>query len=382
VNEQALPPEAFGSALAGLPGMGPARLSALLGRWHPYAAWQSVLENRAHTDHGLAAACRPNPAALGVQWARAARKVDVRALWLKHREAGVAVHVIGGESYPKELCEDPDAPGVIFSMGDCQALSGRRVAVIGTRRCTQYGRDVARELGRDLAAAGVRIVSGLALGIDGAAHSGALAAEAAPPVAIVGSGLDVVYPGRHRDLWKRVADIGLIISEAPLGAPPEPWRFPARNRIIACLAELVVVVESPFRGGSKHTVDAAEARGVQVMAVPGPVRSPMSSFPNDLIAQGCAPARDALDVLVALGLSSARGRGDGDQAPDTRPPPTGDGAAVLAALGWEPASLEQLVARTRLGPAKTSIAVARLERDGWVTSRSGWWTRLAATLGP
>jgi len=306
----------------------------------------------------------------------------VRALWLKHTDAGVTVHVLGGESYPTELCEDPDAPGVVFSMGDCQVLSGRRVAVIGTRRCTRYGRDVARELGRDLAAAGVRIVSGLALGIDGAAHSGALAAEAAPPVAIVGSGLDVVYPGSHRDLWKRVADRGLIISEAPLGAPPEPWRFPARNRIIACLAEVVVVVESPFRGGSKHTVDAAEARGVQVMAVPGPVHSPVSSFPNDLIAQGCAPARDALDVLVALGLSSARGRENGDEATDPRPTPTGEGAAVLAALGWEPASLEQLVARTRLGPAQVSVAVARLERDGWVTARSGWWTRVAATLGP
>ena len=169
-----------------------------------------------------------------------------------------------------------------------------------------------RELGRDLGRAGVRVVSGLALGIDAAAHHGALDAEAdggAPPIGVVGSGLDVTYPRAHGALWTAVAAAGVLVGEAPLGAAPEPWRFPARNRIIAALGSVVVVVESHPRGGSRHTVDAAEARGRQVLAVPGSVRSPASRFTNELLADGCHPARDVTDVLVALGLERVERHG-------------------------------------------------------------------------
>jgi DNA processing protein len=222
-------------------------------------------------------------------------------------------------------------------------------------------------------------VSGLALGIDGAAHRGVLAAGggAAPPVAVVGSGLDVVYPRAHDRLWAQVAEAGVVLAEAPLGARPEPWRFPARNRILAALADVVVVVESRAKGGSRHTVEAADVRGVTVMAVPGPVRSAASAYTNELLVTGCPPARDLLDVLVALDLIG-RGPRHRRRPTPTSPPPPDDPhqAALLEAMGWQPASLDQLVVRTGLGPGQVSVALARLEVGGWVVGEAGWWEQV------
>ena len=380
-----LPPEAHGTALAVLPGMGPARLAALLARWSPEQAWARVLSERAVADPLVAAACRPDPPGVAAAWARAAAPVDVAGVWAAHRQAGITVALKGSPHYPAALADDHEAPAVLFLQGDERAPRARRVAVVGTRRCSRYGAGVARQLGHDLAAAGVAVVSGLALGVDGAAHEGALAAGAAPPVAVVGSGLDVVYPRRHARLWSAVAASGLLVSEAPLGARPEPWRFPVRNRVIAALAEVVVVVESPARGGSLHTVDAAVARDRPVMAVPGSVRSPVSELPNALLAEGCAPARDALDVLTLLGISStgatATATPTGAGA-DPRPPPNGDGGAVLEALGWEPATLDDLVDRSGLGLGAASLALARLEEEGWVAGERGWWERVAGSSAP
>ncbi|MCA1657060.1 MAG: DNA-protecting protein DprA, partial [Actinobacteria bacterium] len=283
-----LPPGAWVAALAALPAMGPARLRAVLAASSPEQAWAGVVAGRACREGVVTAACRPDPAEVAAGWRRAASTVDVAALWAAYRRAGVEVVATGEPGWPDALVDDPDPPAAMFYRGDLAALAeGRRVAIVGTRRCTRYGRDVAHELGRDLAAAGVRVVSGLALGIDGAAHSGALLAAAGPPVAVVGGGLDVVYPRGHAGLWEEVAGAGLLLSEAPLGTRPEAWRFPVRNRIIAALAEVVVVVESAERGGSRHTVDAAEARARPVMAVPGSVRSAVSAYPNSLLADGC-----------------------------------------------------------------------------------------------
>jgi len=361
------PVEAYAAALAGLPGMGPKRLLALLQRWPADEAWSRVSAGGAGVDGDL-----------GRVWREAAAATDVCAVWRAHVDAGVGVHVLGAARYPTLLAADHEPPALLFSRGDPGVLDRRRVAIVGTRRCTRYGRDMAEELGRDLAGAGVCVVSGLALGVDGAAHVGALAAAGAPPVAVVGSGLDVVYPRRHARLWEAVAGSGLLASEAPLGARPEPWRFPVRNRVIAALAEVVVVVESHPTGGSRYTVEAAEARDRTVMAVPGSVRSPASAYPNALLADGCAPARDATDVLVALGLSTAT---SGAPVPDLRPPPGPTEARVLEALGWEPATLEQVVARTGSTPGEASVALSRLERDGHVSATGGWWERIAA-VGP
>lgn len=367
-----VPSEGFAAALAGLPAMGPARLRAVLGTWAPEEAWSRAAAGEACSRPAVALACRPDPAGMAALWRVAARRVSVTEVWEAHQRAGVAVVLPGGPAFPAGLASDIDPPAVLFSRGDPSAVAGRRVAIVGTRRCTRYGRDVAYELGRDLADAGVRVVSGLALGIDGAAHRGALAVAAGggPPIAVVGSGLDVVYPPAHRSLWDQVARAGLLLSEAPLGARPEPWRFPVRNRVIAALAEIVVVVESAERGGSRHTVEAAMARDRLVMAVPGSVRSPVSAYTNGLLADGCHPVRDALDVLVALGLSSA------PSAPaDLRPPPGPEEGPVLDALGWEPATFDDLCARTGRTPGQVSVALARLQAGGWVAERAGWWER-------
>ncbi|MGH9224897.1 MAG: DNA-processing protein DprA, partial [Acidimicrobiales bacterium] len=308
-------------------------------------------------------------------WRQHARSTDVGAAWAALVAAGVGVHVRGDAGYPPALTSDHEAPGVVFSRGDVAAIDGRRVAIVGSRDCTRYGREIAFSLGRDLAAAGVGVVSGLALGVDGAAHAGALKAAGAPAVAVVGSGLDVVYPRRNAHLWRDVAATGVVLSEAPLGAAPEPWRFPVRNRIIAALAEVVVVVESRHRGGSRHTVEAAMARDRPVLAVPGPVRSPASELPNALLAEGCHPARDVVDVLVALNLATpVRASGPAVGA-DPRPPPDAAGQGVLDALGWQPATFEQLVVATGRAPGEVGVALAHLERDGWVVGSGGWWER-------
>jgi DNA processing protein len=368
----ALPQEAWAAALAGLPAMGPARLRAVLDTWAPEEAWALVAAGAGCSRPAVALACRPDPAGVAALWRVAARRVVPAEVWERHLRAGVSVAVRGGPDYPEDLRVDPEAPAVVFWRGDPGVLDGRRVAIVGTRRCTRYGRDVAYELGHDLASAGVRVVSGLALGIDGGAHRGALAAGGGgPPVAVVGSGLDVVYPPAHRSLWEEVATSGLLLSEAPLGARPEPWRFPVRNRVIAALAEVVIVVESADKGGSRHTVEAAMERDRLVMAVPGSVRSPVSSYTNGLLADGCHPVRDALDVLVALGLSSAP-----STTADRRPAPGAEEAPVLDALGWEPATFDDLCERTGSTPGQVSVALARLQAGGWVVERAGWWERV------
>lgn len=342
------------AALAGLPGMGPPRLRALLAGRSPEQAWDAV-----------------RGGAEGDVWQRVARAVDVESVGAAHDAAEVHVLVHGDPRYPSVLADDPAAPTVLFAAGTVDAVCRPMVGIVGTRRCSHAGRQTARTLGRDLTAAGVTVVSGLALGIDGAAHAGALAGEGRAPVAVVGSGLDVVYPRRHADLWERVRETGVLLSEWPLGTRPEPWRFPARNRIIAALVDVLVVVESHAAGGSMHTVDAADARGRTVLAVPGPVRSPASEGTNRLLHEGNGPARDVDDVLAALGLARPL-----PVARPARPGPGGTDGVVLEAVGWEPTSLEQLLVRTGLSPGRVAAALARLEHDSWVRGDAGWWERV------
>ncbi|WP_419929222.1 DNA-processing protein DprA [Candidatus Poriferisocius sp.] len=361
-----LPVEAWLVALASLPAVGPARLRALLDIGSPPVVW-ARLQVPASPELAQIAGKQD----LYGQWQRTAAGLDVAALWARHREYRVGVAALGTPGYPSALSDDVDPPAVVFHKGDPQVVGGPRVAIVGTRRCTRYGSDVAFELGRDLASAGVGVVSGLALGIDAAAHAGALQARAAPPIAVVGNGLDRVYPERNRALWRAVADQGVLLGEAPLGAPPERWRFPARNRIIAALADVVVVVESHSSGGAMHTVTEAAARDRAVLAVPGPVRSSASDGCLELLADGCAPCRDADDVLLVLGLSGA------ETAPlDTRPDPGDAGQQVLEALGWQPADAEQIKGRTGLTMSEVAGAVEELRVAGWVAVSGRWIERV------
>jgi DNA processing protein len=363
---------ACAAALMQLHGMTPVRLARLLSGFRPGMAWQAV-------------AAGAHPADRGHRFTAEARGVDPSVVTRCYEAAGVAVLVPGRPGYPSALVGDPGAPAVLSVAGDPSVLEARpAVAVVGTRSATRYGIRVASDLGRGLAGAGVIVVSGLALGIDAAAHAGALAAgpDAAPPVAVVGTGLDTVYPRENRLLWERVASVGAVFSEAALGTPPSPRVFPARNRIIAALSDVVVVVECHGRGGSLHTVEAAARRSIPVCAVPGGVHSPASVGTNGLIVDGCTPVRDVDDVLTALSL--ARGgpplrSGDGSNLPkDGQDPVANMGRveqAVWDAIDDTPTTVETVLLRTNLSLAALTEAGLGLTSRGLLVGGAGWWIR-------
>jgi DNA processing protein len=361
------------AALSSLPGIGPSRLRALLSERTPSTAWHDLAAGGVRPDASLAAANGGHdPSTLLERWAGAARRIDLGEVADHHRRAEVRILCPGDADWPDALEADPDPPLVLFALGDPSIIGAApAVAIVGTRTATHYGTDVARHFGHALASAGVSIVSGLAAGIDGAAHRGALDAGGVPPVGVVGSGLDVVYPRGHRQLWQQVAAAGVLVSEWPLGTRPGRWRFPARNRIIAALSNAVVVVESASTGGALHTVEEAVRRDRPVLAVPGPITSRASQGTNRLLADGATPACDPDDVLVAVGLGGA---GATSRAA-AEPAPGGDAAVVLRSLGWQPATLDQLVLRTGLAFEVVVRAAAELEQAGWVATDGGWFER-------
>jgi DNA processing protein len=358
-----LPQEAFAAALAALPSMGPARLRRLLGAHSPAVAWE-----RTAPDAG-------------------ASRRDVERAWRRHVSLGIRVLVTGQASYPARLLDDPQAPAVLFCLGDSSALADvPTVALVGTRAPTRYGIGVAAQFGADLAAAGVSVVSGLALGIDGAAHEGACG-TGAPPIAVVAGGLDHIYPRRHERLWERVVSTGVVVSESPAGVPTEKWRFPVRNRLLAALSDVVVVVESRHHGGSRHTVDAAMERGIPVGAVPGSIRSATSEGTNALLADGAFPVCSTGDILVALSLLGAavsvpaEGRRPEKAALSSPPAPApapapGRDRRVYDALSPDPTPLDVLARVTGLDLAELCGGLERLAQGGLARDAGGWWQRV------
>jgi DNA processing protein len=220
------------------------------------------------------------------------------------------------DRYPTGLRVAPGAPWALIGRGDPARLErldpSACVAVVGARRATSYGREVARELGRDLAREGVLVVSGLAFGIDACAHRGAL--EAGSTVAVLGCGPDTAYPATHRALWRRICEEGLVLSELPPGTGAWRWTFPARNRIVAGLCAMTVVVEAAQRSGSLITANLAADLGRELGAVPGPVHSRASAGTDDLLAGGACLVRGASDVLEVLATTpGANGGASGQQ---------------------------------------------------------------------
>jgi DNA processing protein len=364
---------ACAAALVDLEGMTPVRLARLLDGFRPVVAWRAV-------------AAGTHPADRGHRFTAQSRTVDPGLVAERYRSAGVEVLLPDRPGYPAALIGDPGAPAVLCATGDPSVLEARpAVAVVGTRSATRYGVRVASDLGRGLAEAGVAVVSGLASGIDAAAHAGALAAGpgAAPPVAVVGTGLDVVYPRENTRLWERVSSVGAVLSEAPLGTQALPRVFPARNRIIAALSDVVVVVECHGKGGSLHTVEAAARRSIPVCAVPGGVHSPASAGTNGLLVDGCAPVRDVDDVLVALGLARAIPvvRPAGSRAIPPRTGPPSDvildrvERAVWDAVEDTPTTIETVLLRTNLSLAALSGVADALAGRGLLVAGAGWWCR-------
>jgi len=236
--------------------------------------------------------------------------------WFSERleEAGCWAICRHQEAYPIGLRDLDATPAALIGRGEPSVVAAlephRGIAVVGSRRATSYGREVARGLGSELSTSGLVVVSGLAFGIDACAHRGALDAGA-PTIAVLGSGPDIPYPAAHRTLWRQIAETGAVVSELAPGSIPWRWSFPARNRIIAALAGMTVVVEAAARSGSLLTADLAADLGRDLGAVPGPVSSRASAGPNELLAGGACVVRDGQDVLDALldaGAASTAGR--------------------------------------------------------------------------
>jgi DNA processing protein len=269
-------------------------------------------------------------------------------------------------SYPGRLRSVHDPPIGLFvrGNGELELLDQPCVAVVGARACSSYGTEVAVTLGRDLARAGVVVVSGLARGVDGAAHRGAL--EAGTTVAVLGCGIDRDYPSAHAALAGLIAARGLIVSEYAPGVEPAPWRFPARNRIVAGLADATVVVEARARSGALITADLALEEGREVLAVPGEITSSLSAGTNELLRLGAIPVTSAADVLAVLGIEPA-------------PPPAAvpkeslspAAQALAAAVGDRPLTFDELIHRSGLEPSVVSATLVELELLGLVRESDG-----------
>jgi DNA processing protein len=264
--------------------------------------------------------------------------------------------------YPPLLAELHDPPERLHIRGgEIELLTRPAVAVVGARSCSPYGREVGRSLARELAAAGLVVISGLARGIDGEAHRGALDAGG-PTLAVLGCGIDRDYPRAHADLARRIAESGAIVSEYPPGVEPAPWRFPARNRIIAGLALATVVVEARERSGALITADFALELGRDVFAVPGEITSALSSGTNGLIRQGAAPLLSSADLFEALGIEFARPQ---------RPLVSPSAGTVLDLVVETPRSADELVRVAGLASSEISAALVELELAGLVSMSDG-----------
>jgi DNA processing protein len=309
-------------------------------------------------------------------WRSAARDEPART-WSRCVDLRVRVTFIGGSGHPAMLVDDPLPPPVLFSKGDIGLLDGRRVAIVGTRNATSAGRAVARELGRGLARAGVHVVSGLANGIDGVAHRGVLDVvtrsheqACGRPIAVVATGVDVVYPRQHARLWDEVAAEGLLLTEGPPGTRPEPFRFPLRNRIVAALSEILVVVESRERGGSLITATLAAERGIPVMAVPGSAANRAALGTNALLREGSAPVLGVDDVLLALDLDHSR---TGPQFAEQRGRPRAVDLDAYRACACSPMTIGDVAASTGASLIEAAMSLARLEQGGWLVQADGWY---------
>ena len=293
---------------------------------------------------------------------------DERAFRSRLARVGVGWIARSDVQFPACLAAIFDPPAGLFLRGHgaIGLLDRPAVAIVGARSCTPYGVHVAAMLGRELVAAGLVVVSGMARGVDGAAHRGALDGGGAT-VAVLGCGIDRDYPAAHAELARRIAERGLIVSEYPPGVEPAPWRFPARNRIIAGLAAATIVVEARRRSGALITADLALEEGREVFAVPGEITSALSEGTNDLIRNGATPLRSSHDVLEVFGLAP----------PDERPPEIGEEAgAVFEAVRTGAASADDLARRSGLDVAAVASRLVELELAGLVVEGEGVYRAL------
>ncbi len=324
-------------------------------------------------------------AALAVLPEGLAQRVAATRTWLQAAEHR-RVMVLGDVDYPAQLLNTADPPLLLYLWGRAELLARPSVAVVGSRSPTPQGRDNARQFAVGLVRSGWTVVSGLARGIDGAAHEGALEAAAQRPpdqasgastIAVVGTGIDIVYPLAHRALCQRIVTGGLLVSEWPLGTPPLPENFPQRNRIIAGLAQGTLVVEAALRSGSLITARLAAEAGREVMVIPGSILSAQAQGGHALIRQGAALVGSVEQVLQELSMPASAGAGGSALPQEPASPAEGEIDSsqhedpVLRAMGTDPCSLDALMARCGWSAADLNVQLLALELLGQVARLPG-----------
>ncbi|HZR93807.1 MAG TPA: DNA-processing protein DprA [Gaiellaceae bacterium] len=316
----------------------------------------------AETDSHLVAVPR------GERFARFSRRFDERGYLAGLARRGLRWLPRSSPAFPRRLAAIFDPPPGLFLRGSAavELLERPSVAIVGARACSPYGAQVAHMLGRELAAAGLVVVSGLARGVDGHAHRGALESGGIT-VAVLGCGIDRDYPAVHAELARRVCERGLVVSEYPPGVEPAPWRFPARNRIVAGLVQAVVVVEARERSGALITADLALEEGREVFAVPGEISSSLSAGSNRLLRSGAAALTAPEDVLELFGLDPVERRETHVSAA---------AASVLARLRDGPAAPDELVRALELDAGRVAAALSELELAGAVAEMDGCFRAL------
>ena len=281
-----------------------------------------------------------------------------------NEQPGQTIITLGDSHYPPALLEIPDPPNILYVRGNPALLQQRGIGVVGSRNATPQGVQTAENFARHLAAQGQCIISGLALGIDTAAHRGALAADG-NTVAVIGTGADRIYPARNKELALAIAARGAIVSEFPLGTPAVAHNFPRRNRIISGLARGVLVVEAAPESGSLITARLAAEQGREVFAIPGSIHSPVARGCHKLIKQGAKLVETASDILEELSQF------DETPAMPIVTAPTGDESPLLIALGHDPCNLDDLVERTGQSADQIIPELLTLELDGLIAPLPG-----------
>jgi DNA processing protein len=353
-------------ALRRAPRLGPRTHRQLLATYSTPAA---LLENAARGRLPAALDAAARDYLRRPDWA--AVKSDLSRL----ESAGCTALTLHHPRYPPLLRHLQDAPLVLFVRGDPAVLSSPQLAVVGSRNPTAQGRDTAFAFARALAAAGFGITSGLATGIDAAAHRGALDARGVT-VAVLGTGPDRVYPTHHGALAQEVSDGGALVSEFLPGTPPRPHHFPQRNRLISGLALGTLVVEAAARSGSLITARSAVDQGREVFAVPGSIHNPLSRGCHSLIREGAKLVETVADIIEELGalaqfVLNLDGRPTDDLGEDRRPALNGPQERLLEALGFDPISMDVLIERSGLTPEEVSSMLLVLELQGYVAATGG-----------
>ncbi len=350
-----------------IPGLGSASICQLLAK---FGTPEQILNAPTHLLREIVDA----DMAQAIQEGAAEQEVIQTLAWLQKDHAHLIT--LADEAYPKQLLQINSPPAVLYALGNIRLLNQPSMAIVGSRHATPQGEKNAEDFAESLCQHGLCVVSGMALGIDGAAHRGALKANGAT-IAVVGTGLDIVYPARHRDLAHKIAERGLILSEFPLGTPSKAQNFPRRNRIISGLSLGCLVVEANIDSGSLITARLAAEQGREVFAIPGSIHSPVAKGCHQLIKQGAKLVETSQDILdelsglINLNSTFSSSPFGSDPSESTHGQTSAEHDRIICAMGFDAVHFEVLLAKTGLTPQVLSSMLMVLELEGKVAVLAG-----------